>query len=50
MLYHEESPEKPQYNIAIPPFLDNPTPLFSHKFSDPPSNSTNFEKFEPPPT
>ena len=49
MLYHEESPEKPQYNIAIPPFLDNPTPLFSHKFSDPPSNSTNFEKFEPPP-
>ena len=50
MLYHEESPEKPQYNIAIPPFLDNPPPLFSHKFSDPPSNSTNFEKFEPPPT
>ena len=49
MLYHEESPEKPQYNIAIPPFLDNPTPLFSHKFSDPPSNSTNFEKFEPSP-
>ena len=49
MLYHEESPEKPQYNIAIPPFLDNPTPLFSHKFSDPPSKSTNFEKFAPPP-
>ena len=42
MLHHEESPEKPQYNMATPPFLDkpptphHPTPLFYQKFSDPP--------------
>ena len=26
MLRHEESPEKPQYNTATPPFLDTPSP------------------------
>ena len=51
MLDHEESPEKSQYDMAIPPFLDNPNsilpylpsppPLFQQKFSDPP----NFHQF-----
>ena len=45
MLHHEESPEKPQYNMTTPPFLEKnpilPTP--------PPPFSINFEKFEPPP-
>ena len=26
MLYHEESPEKSQYNMATSPFLDTPNP------------------------
>ena len=27
MLHHEESPEKPQYNMATLPFLDKPPPF-----------------------
>ena len=44
MLHHEESPEKPQYNMAIPPFLDKPPspilpnpPSFPAKIFRPPS-------------
>ena len=42
MLHHEESPEKPQYNVATPPFLGKllpilPNPSFSSKhFQTPP--------------
>ena len=39
MLHHEESPEKPQYNMATPPFLGK-LPIFR------PSISINFEKVE----
>ena len=53
MLHHEESPEKPQYNMAIPtPFLDKPrppfclTPPFLAKNSRHPPISINFEKVE----
>ena len=52
MLHHEESPEKPCYNVATPPSLDNflppfcltpPPPPFLAKSSDPPI-SINFGK------
>ena len=35
MLHHKESQEKPQYNMAVPPFLDKPSQfvLPSHFFS-----------------
>ena len=29
MLHHEESPEKPEYNVATTPFLDTPPPHFA---------------------
>ena len=56
MLHHEESPEKPQYNMATSPFLDKPptpnlpNPPFSSKHfqTAPPPISINFEKVEPP--
>ena len=45
MLHHEESPEKPQYNMATPPFLDNPSPppFSSKNFQTPPPTSINFD-------
>ena len=56
MLHHEESPEKPHYNMATPPppFLDKPpilpNPPFSSKlFQTPSPLSINFEKVDPPP-
>ena len=56
MLYHEESPEKPQYDMATPLFLDKPPilptpppPPFSSKNFQTPPISINFEKVEPPP-
>ena len=45
MLHHEESPEKPQYNMATPPFC--PTPPFLAKFFRLP-HFHQFEKVEPP--
>ena len=53
MLHHEESPVKPQYNMATPPFLDKPPhfayppPFSSQNFQTTPI-SINFEKAEPP--
>ena len=50
MLHHEESPEKPQYNIATPHFQTSPhfpLPPFSSKNFQTPSISINFEKVEP---
>ena len=47
MPHHEESPEKPQYNMATPPFLDKP-PFSSKNFQTPPI-SISFEKVKPPP-
>ena len=53
MPHHEESPEKPQYNMATPsPFLDKPprfclTPFSSKNFQTHPI-SINFENVEPP--
>ena len=49
MLHHEESPEKPQYNVATPPFLGKllpilPNPPFSSKHFQTPPISINFEK------
>ena len=41
MLHHEESPEKPQYNMAPPPFLDKFLPHFANPF--PPFSSKNFQ-------
>ena len=33
MLHHKESLEKPQYNMAVPPFLDKPSQLsYRHIF------------------
>ena len=57
MLYHEESPEKSQYNMATFPFLNNPPPpphfvlppLFYSKNFHPPPISINFGKVEPLP-
>ena len=56
MLDHEESPEKSQYDMAIPPFLDNPNSILPYLPSPPPPFSSknfqtlpisiNFEKFE----
>ena len=57
MLHHKESPEKPQYNMATPQFLEKP-PYFAP--SPPPSLlakifrfpiliSINFERVNPPP-
>ena len=45
MLHHEESPEKPQYNMATPPFLDKPPPPIL------PNHSSPFlaKIFRPPP-
>ena len=52
MLHHEESPEKPQYNMATPPFLDKPPilpnlPFSSKNFQAPPISIT-FERVEHP--
>ena len=47
MLHHEESPEKPQYNMATPPILPNPP--FLAKIFRPPPIPINFEKVDPPP-
>ena len=46
MLHHEESPEKPQYNMATPPVLENHPPFclnysFLAKFFTPPFNVTS---------
>ena len=56
MLQHEESPGKPQYNMATPPpFLDTPPPIFPNlppflaKIFRSPPISINFEKVDPPP-
>ena len=56
MLHHEEFREKPQYNMATPPFLDKPpppilpnSPFSSKNFQTPPPISINFEKVDPPP-
>ena len=38
MLHDEESPEKPQYNMATPPFLEKPPIL-----PNPPFSSKNFQ-------
>ena len=50
MLYYDESPEKPQYNMATPSIsrqtlsiLPNP-PFSSKNFQTPPPISINFEK------
>ena len=53
MLHHEGSPEKPQYNITIPPFLDKPPilpnpPMSSKNFQTPPFPSI-LKKLNPPP-
>ena len=55
MLYHEESPEKTQYNMATPSFLDKSrilpypsSPIFQQKLSDTPI-SIIFEKVNPSP-
>ena len=54
-LHHEESPEKPQYNMATlhfwtpPPHFASPLPPFSSKNVQTPSISINFEKINPPP-
>ena len=40
MLHHEKHPEKPQYNMTTPPFLDQ---------APPPPISISFDKLEPPP-
>ena len=54
MPHHEESPEKPQYNMAAPPISRQTPPIlsnppFSSKTFQPPPISINFEKVEPPP-
>ena len=55
MLKHEESPKKPQYNMATHLFLDTPppplclTPPFLAEIFRPPPISINFEKVEPLP-
>ena len=55
MLHPEESPEKPPYNMATPPFLDkSPSPIlpncpFSCKNFHTPPISINFEKVDTPP-
>ena len=49
MLYHEESPEKPQYNIAIPPFLDNPPPFSRINFRTRPTIPPIWKNSNPPP-
>ena len=52
MLHHDESPEKPQYNMATPPFLDKPpilpNPPFLAKILGPPFPSI-LKKLTPPP-
>ena len=54
MSHHEESPEKPQYNMGTPP-ISRQSPSFcltspfqAKIFRLPPPNSINFEKVEPP--
>ena len=47
MLHHEESPEKPQYNMATSLFLDKPPILPNPPFLA--KTFINFEKVEPPP-
>ena len=47
MLHHEESPEKPQYNMVIPPPHFAYPPFPSKNFRPPPI-FINFEKVEPP--
>ena len=54
MLHHEKHPEKPQYNMTTPPFLDQaPPPPSSIRFvklePPPPPISISFDKLEPPP-
>ena len=61
MLHPEESPEKSQYNVAAPQFLDNPpppsfclpppspTPLLAKIFRFPLLISINFERVDQPP-
>ena len=53
MLHHEESPEKPQYNMATPPpFLDKPPILpnspFSSKNFQTPQFPSILKKLNPP--
>ena len=40
MPHHEESPEKPQYNMATPPISRQPPPPH---FAKPPFSSKNFQ-------
>ena len=49
MLHHEESPEKPQYNMATPPPPVCLTPPFLAKIFRPPPISINFQKADTPP-
>ena len=50
MLDLEESPEKPQYNMATPPFLDKPPPISSKHFQiSPPPFPSILKKSNPPP-
>ena len=49
MLHHEESPEKPQYNMATPPPSLPNTPFSGKNFQTPPPISINFQKADTPP-
>ena len=49
MPHHEESPEKPQYNMATPPPILPYPPFPAKNFRPPPPISINFDKVEPPP-
>ena len=55
MLHHEESPEKPQYNMATPPISrqrPSPfclTPSFIAKIFKPPPFPSILKKSNPPP-
>ena len=42
MVHHEESPEKPQYNMAAPHFYPPPPPPLH--FALPPFSSKNFQR------
>ena len=48
MPHHEKSPEKPQYNMATPPFLDNPPPFLAKIFRPPPPFRSILDKSNPP--
>ena len=55
-LHHEESPEKPQYNMAtlhfwttLPPILPHPSPPFLAKMFRPPPFPSILKRSTPPP-